>query len=67
MRIAPRFTPPDFAPDGALAAASEQEGDLPSWDLSDLYPGPQSPEIAADFAEAERAAGAFEAGAEPGG
>lgn len=32
---------------------------LPRWDLSDLYPAPDAPELAADLAEAERAAGAF--------
>ncbi len=46
----------------ASASASGTASDaLPSWDLSDLYPGPQSPEIEADFTEADRAARAFEA------
>jgi oligoendopeptidase F len=32
---------------------------LPAWDLSDLYPAPDSPELEADFARAEAAAKAF--------
>ncbi|MFO1188529.1 MAG: M3 family oligoendopeptidase [Alphaproteobacteria bacterium] len=35
-------------------------GTLPQWDLADLYPGPNSPALAADFAEARQAAEAFE-------
>ena len=35
--------------------------DLPAWDLSDLYPGPDSPALQADFAKAEQAARAFSA------
>ena len=34
---------------------------LPAWDLSDLYPAPDSPEVEADFARAEQRAKAFEA------
>ena len=34
---------------------------LPAWDLSDLYPAPDSPELEADFARAEAAAKAFSA------
>jgi len=34
---------------------------LPEWDLSDLYPGIDSPELERDFAEADRAAVAFKA------
>jgi len=36
-------------------------GDLPQWDLSDLYPGPESPALESDFAQAESKAKAFEA------
>ena len=36
-------------------------GELPKWDLSDLYPGPDSPAMEADFAKAERDAKAFAA------
>ncbi len=46
----------------ADAAASQQTVDgLPSWDLSDLYPSPDSPAVEADFAWAEQAARAFSA------
>ena len=48
------------APDGPLSTAVVHD-DLPAWDLSDLYPSPKSPEIEADFAEADRAAQAFAA------
>ena len=34
---------------------------LPAWDLSDLYPAPDSPQLEADFARAEDAAKAFAA------
>jgi oligoendopeptidase F len=44
------------APDGG-----ETAGALPSWDLADLYPGPDSPALTADFAAAEADARAFEA------
>ncbi|WP_374646817.1 M3 family oligoendopeptidase [Tabrizicola sp.] len=36
-------------------------GDLPDWDLTDLYPAPDAPEFAADMAELERACAAFAA------
>jgi oligoendopeptidase F len=36
-------------------------GDLPDWDLTDLYPAPDGPEFAADMAELERACTAFAA------
>ena len=32
---------------------------LPAWDLSDLYPSPDSPQVTADLARAEQAAKAF--------
>ncbi len=41
-------------PDGTAAA-------LPSWDLRDLYPAPDSPELAADLARASALAQAFAA------
>ena len=47
-------------PDTMLSTMPAHMDDLPSWDLSDLYPGPKSPEIEADFAEAARAAKAFQ-------
>ena len=38
----------------ADAAASQPTAeDLPAWDLSDLYPAPDSPAVEADFAKAE--------------
>jgi oligoendopeptidase F len=37
-------------------------GELPSWDLRDLYPAPDSPELAADLERAAADARAFEAG-----
>jgi oligoendopeptidase F len=49
------------SPDTQLAAAPLSPDALPAWDLSDLYPGRTSPEIEADFAEADRAARAFNA------
>ncbi len=36
-------------------------GDLPDWDLTDLYPSPDAPEYAADMAELDRACHAFAA------
>jgi oligoendopeptidase F len=48
-------SPPDSATQKRAA-----ESKLPSWDLGDLYQGPESPEIAADLAAAEKAAKAFE-------
>jgi oligoendopeptidase F len=41
--------------------SGEALGKLPEWDLSDLYPGMESPELARDLAEAEARAKAFEA------
>ncbi len=36
-------------------------GDLPDWDLTDLYPSPDAPEYAADMAELDRACTVFAA------
>ncbi len=51
-------------PDGQ-AAATPREGqhtaDLPTWNLADLYPGPDSAELKADLDRAETAAKAFSA------
>ena len=41
--------------------SGESLGRLPEWDLSDLYPGMDSPELARDLADAETRAKAFEA------
>ena len=44
------------------AAATEQAADgLPTWNLRDLYPGPDSSAVEADFAKAEDVARAFAA------
>ena len=48
------------APADAVSSPQAAEG-LPSWDLSDLYPAPDSPAVEADFAKAEQAARAFAA------
>jgi oligoendopeptidase F len=45
----------------SASTATAADETLPSWDLSDLYPGPGSAAITADFAAAEAAATAFEA------
>ncbi len=42
-------------------AAARNLGALPEWDLSDLYPSPEAPELARDLADAEDAARAFHA------
>ena len=43
----------------AEGGAGKDLGALPDWDLSDLYPGMDSPELAADFAKAEADSRAF--------
>ncbi|RJF88572.1 M3 family oligoendopeptidase [Oleomonas cavernae] len=43
------------------AKRSDELGRLPEWDLSDLYPGPDSPELAAAFETATAQAKAFAA------
>jgi oligoendopeptidase F len=51
-------------PDGQAAAATREDPratDLPTWNLADLYPGPESAELRADLARAEAAAKAFTA------
>ncbi len=50
-------------PDGQAAATREGQNsaDLPIWDLADLYPAPDSPELKADLDRAEAAARAFAA------
>jgi oligoendopeptidase F len=49
-------------PEGPASAAARDAngpGDLPTWNLSDLYPSPDSPDLAADLARAEADAKAF--------
>jgi oligoendopeptidase F len=41
------------------AAAKQELGPLPEWDLTDLYTGRDSPELKGDIDRAEREAGAF--------
>jgi len=45
------------AADAATSQPTTQE--LPTWDLGDLYPAPDSPGVEADFAKAEKAAKDF--------
>jgi oligoendopeptidase F len=52
---------PVFSASAATSAAIGADDALPGWDLSDLYPGPDSDAVAADFTAAEAAATAFEA------
>jgi len=47
-------------PAAAVSARAEAEG-LPEWDLGDLYPGPDAPEIEADLEAVQKDASAFEA------
>ncbi|NNG04898.1 MAG: M3 family oligoendopeptidase [Inquilinus sp.] len=48
------------AADTALATADKSDlGDLPSWDLSDLYGGPDSAGLKSDLTQAQHAAKAF--------
>ncbi len=55
------MTRPGYAPDGQAAAPVATTDTLPSWDLTDLYPAPDSPELAADLDRAEMEARAFHA------
>jgi oligoendopeptidase F len=50
--------PPDEAP-SVHRPGPEELGKLPQWDLSDLYPGRDSPALETDLAAAERDAKAF--------
>jgi oligoendopeptidase F len=43
------------------SATKERLGNLPEWDLTDLYPGPESKELAAEIAGARSDAAAFRA------
>ena len=42
-------------------SGEEELGNLPSWDLADLYPAIDAPEVRQDLETAEAAAKAFEA------
>jgi oligoendopeptidase F len=54
-QLAPALTSAALASAPSAAAAD----DLPAWDLSDLYPAPDSPAVEADFTAADSAARAF--------
>jgi len=56
MRELPR------APEAAVPSGHNQFGNLPEWDLDDLYPGQDSPEFKAALKKAEADAAAFESG-----
>src|SRR5450755_495839 len=47
--------------DGAPRTQPAALGVLPEWNLADLYPGRDSPELAADLAASDRDAAAFAA------
>ena len=49
-----------FAAKTAQAGAGEDLGAMPEWDLSDLYPAPDSPEVKKDLARAAEWAKSFE-------
>ncbi len=48
------------AADGGRESGAAALGPLPTWDLADLYPGPDSPELAQDLEAARASATAFE-------
>jgi len=54
-----RFPVPVF--DAAEVASDPKLGDLPEWNLNDLYPGIDSPEVLADLAKADADSIAFAA------
>jgi oligoendopeptidase F len=47
--------------DSGSASRPAKFGDLPDWDLSDLYRAPDAPEIARDFDQLDRACASFAA------
>ncbi len=49
------------APEASAQKGHNSFGNLPEWDLSDLYPGMDSPELKAGISQAEHDATAFEA------
>jgi oligoendopeptidase F len=63
MMPSPTFQPTDLARDSSTEGGSgdtaSKLGVLPEWDLSDLYPGMDSPELAADIERVEAACKAF--------
>ncbi|WP_370228700.1 M3 family oligoendopeptidase [Cognatishimia sp.] len=55
------FTLPFPLRDANASSGSENLGDLPEWDLSDLYTAPDAPELEADLAFLEQECSAFAA------
>ncbi|MCB8839563.1 M3 family oligoendopeptidase [Aurantimonas sp. VKM B-3413] len=53
---------PPPSPRSAAEAAAADSGPLPEWNLADLYPAMDSPELSADLDEARRKAAAFQDG-----
>ncbi len=47
--------------DATTRGREDEVADLPAWDLTDLYPSPDSPTLEADFARAEADAKGFAA------
>ena len=45
-----------LAPSDATAGAASELGDLPEWNLADLYSSPDAPEVETDLAAASKAA-----------
>ncbi len=61
MRTGRTFGQIQRAPADTAAAAAVDLGDMPEWDLTDLFPGADSPELAAAIDQAETDAKGFEA------
>ncbi|MEJ5219416.1 M3 family oligoendopeptidase [Cognatishimia sp. D5M38] len=55
------FPLPTAVRDANASSGSENLGDLPEWDLSDLYTSPDAPELEADLAFLEKECSAFAA------
>lgn len=53
------FPLPTAVRDANASSGSENLGDLPEWDLSDLYTSPDAPELATDLAFLEKECSAF--------
>ncbi|MFD1797655.1 M3 family oligoendopeptidase [Paracoccus aurantiacus] len=51
----------EIARDTTLTATKTDFGDLPDWDLTDLYPAPDAPELRADLKALEEKAASFAA------
>ena len=60
MRIGSSIGRIQLSPADAAAATSVDLGDMPEWDLTDLFPGPDSPELSAALDQSEKDAKAFE-------